>query len=171
MRFCTAAATTTSLAPLDRLIPSATIGSPLKRAKVRRSAMVSVTVPRSSRRTSPPPNSGIMVPARSFRVLAPASVRIAWSFLPISARPPARSTLVPRRLWLTLTAVRPAGRRRVGGEGHQDFALDTADALDLGDVAHALQRAFDNVVDEIGELLGRLAGRDRGHGHGVPATA
>lgn len=71
-------------------MPSATTGSPLKRANVRRSAMVSVTVPRSSSRTSPPPNSGIMVPASSFNVLAPASVRIAWSFLPISARPPAR---------------------------------------------------------------------------------
>jgi hypothetical protein len=77
MRFCTAAATTTSLAPLERLMPSATTGSPLKRAKVRRSAMVSVTVPRSSSRTSPPPNSGIIVPARSLSVLAPASVRIA----------------------------------------------------------------------------------------------
>ncbi|MHC2613156.1 hypothetical protein ACVMGF_004229 [Bradyrhizobium diazoefficiens] len=107
MRFCTASATFTSLAPLERLMPSATTGSPLKRAKVRRSAMVSVTVPRSSSRTSPPPNSGTMVPARSLSVLAPARVRIAWSFLPISARPPATSTLVPRRLWLTLTAVRP----------------------------------------------------------------
>src|ERR1700710_2411421 len=58
MRFCTAAATTTSLAPLERLMPSATIGSPLKRAKVRRSAMVSVAVPRSSTPTSPPENSG-----------------------------------------------------------------------------------------------------------------
>ncbi|MGY4437876.1 hypothetical protein ACVW04_000658 [Bradyrhizobium sp. LM2.3] len=95
-------------------MPSATIGSPLKRAKVRRSAMVSVTVPRSSSRTSPPPNSGIMVPARSLSVLAPARVRIAWSFLPISARPPATSTLVPRRLWLTLTAVSPIDCRRSG---------------------------------------------------------
>jgi hypothetical protein len=61
------------------------------------------------------PNSGIMVPASSLSVLAPASVRIAWSFLPISARPPATSTLVPRRLWLTLTAVSPiawSGRDR-----------------------------------------------------------
>ena len=52
----------------------------------------------------------------------------------------------------------------VGIERHQDFALDTADALDLGDAAHALQRPFDDVVDEIGQLLGRLAGRDRGIG-------
>jgi len=50
--------------------------------------MVSVTVPRSLSRTSPPENSGIMV-RRFVQRLAPASVRIAWSFLPISARPPA----------------------------------------------------------------------------------
>ncbi|MGY4381493.1 hypothetical protein ACVWZ3_009132 [Bradyrhizobium sp. i1.3.6] len=49
-------------------------------------------------------------------------------------------------------------------ERDQDLALDTADALDLGDAAHALQRALDHVVNEIGELLRRLAGRDRGIG-------
>ena len=145
-------------------MPSATTGSPLKRAKVRRSAMVSVTVPRSSSRTSPPPNSGIMVPASSFSVLAPASVRIAWSFLPISARPPARSTLVPRRIWLTSTGGQAGGLQPVGIERHENLALDTADALDLRDAAHALQRALDDVVDEIGQLLRRLAGRDRGIG-------
>ena len=32
------------------------------------------------------------------------------------------------------------------------------------DAAHALQRAFDDVVDEIGQLLRRLARRDRGIG-------
>src|ERR1700684_1496064 len=145
MRFCTAAATTTSLAPFGRLRPSATTGSPLKRAKVRRSAMVSVTVPRSSRRTSPPVGRLIMVPASSLRVLAPARVRIAWSFLPISARAPASSGLGPR-----------------GGGGAQTPALDAADAFDLGNVAHALQRALDHVIDEIGQLLRRLAGRNRG---------
>ena len=56
------------------------------------------------------------------------------------------------------------GLQPVGIQRHQDFALDTADALDLGDAAHALQRAFDDVVDEIGQLLRRLAGRDRGIG-------
>ena len=56
------------------------------------------------------------------------------------------------------------GLQPVGIERHQDFALDTADTLDLGDVAHALQRAFDHVVDEVGQLLRRLAGRDRGIG-------
>ncbi len=49
-------------------------------------------------------------------------------------------------------------------ERDEDFALDAADALDLGDAAHALQRALDHVVDEIRELLRRLAGRDRGIG-------
>src|ERR1700743_1323657 len=35
MRFCTSPATTTSLAPLARLMPSATTGSPFQRAEVR----------------------------------------------------------------------------------------------------------------------------------------
>src|ERR1700752_4894787 len=71
MRFSTASATFTSLAPLDRLMPSATTGSPLKRAKVRRSAIESVTVPRSSSGTSPPGCRVVMVPAGSLSVLAP----------------------------------------------------------------------------------------------------
>ena len=58
----------------------------------------------------------------------------------------------------------PRGLQPVGIERDQDLALDTADALDLGDAAHALQRALDDVVDEIGQLLGRLARRDRGIG-------
>ena len=53
----------------------------------------------------------------------------------------------------------------VGIQRDQNFTLDTADTLDLGDVANALQRAFDDIVDEVGQLLGRLAGRDRGIGH------
>src|SRR5216683_471870 len=64
----------------------------------------------------------------------------------------------------------PRGLQPVGIERHQNLALDTADTLDLGDVAHALQRALDDVVDEIGKLLGRLAGRDRGDvGRGQPS--
>ena len=46
-------------------------------------------------------------------------------------------------------------------ERNQDLALDTADAFDLGDVAHALQRTLDDVVDEVGQLFRRLARRDR----------
>ncbi|MHC2689003.1 NTP pyrophosphatase (non-canonical NTP hydrolase) [Bradyrhizobium liaoningense] len=56
------------------------------------------------------------------------------------------------------------GLQAIGIERDQDLALDTADALDLRDAAHALKRALDHVVDEIGELLRRLAGRDRGIG-------
>src|SRR5207253_2933037 len=52
----------------------------------------------------------------------------------------------------------------IGIERHQYLALDAADALHLGYVADALQRAFDDVVDEIGELLRCLAGRNRGIG-------
>ena len=58
----------------------------------------------------------------------------------------------------------PRGLQTIGVERHQNLALDTADALDLGDAADALQRAFDDVVDEIGQLLRRLARRDRGVG-------
>src|SRR5207237_9474484 len=58
----------------------------------------------------------------------------------------------------------PRRLQPVGIERYENLALDTADALDLGDAAHALQRAFDDVVDEIGQLLRRLAGRDRGIG-------
>ena len=57
------------------------------------------------------------------------------------------------------------GLQPVGIERDQDFALDTADTLDLGDAAHPLQGAFDDVVDEVGQLLGRLARRYRGIGH------
>ena len=53
------------------------------------------------------------------------------------------------------------GLQPVGIERDENLALDAADALDLGDVAHALQRAFDDVVDEVGQLLRRLAGRNR----------
>src|SRR6266404_2403520 len=55
----------------------------------------------------------------------------------------------------------PRRLQPVGVERHHNFALDAADALDLGDAAHALQRAFDDVVDEIRQLLRRLAGRNR----------
>src|SRR6202043_2280622 len=58
----------------------------------------------------------------------------------------------------------PRGLQPVGVERYKNLALDTADTLDLGDVAHALQRALDDVVDEIGQLLRCLAGRDRGIG-------
>ena len=58
----------------------------------------------------------------------------------------------------------PRGLQPVGIERDQDLALDTADTLDLRHAAHALQRALDDVVDEIGKLLRRLAGRDRSIG-------
>ena len=58
----------------------------------------------------------------------------------------------------------PCGLQPVGIERDKNFALDTADTLDLRHAAHALQRALDDVVDEIGKLLRRLAGRDRGIG-------
>jgi hypothetical protein len=56
------------------------------------------------------------------------------------------------------------GLQAIRIERDQNLPLDTADALDLGDAAHALQRAFDDVIDEIGQLLRRFARRDRGIG-------
>ena len=59
----------------------------------------------------------------------------------------------------------PRGLQPVGVERDENLALDTADALDLGDAPHTLQCAFDDVVDEVGQLLRRLAWRDRGIGN------
>src|SRR5580698_5594696 len=56
------------------------------------------------------------------------------------------------------------GLQAIGIERNENLALDTADTLDLGDAADALEFAFDHVVDEIGQLLRRLARRDRGIG-------
>ena len=138
-----------------------TTGVPLKRAKVRGSAIVSVTSPRSSSRTSPPVGRAIVVAASSARVLAPARVRIAWSRPPISARPPARSTLLPRSWRLTSSGVKPTACRADRIEPDPDFALDAADPLDARNAAQPLQRADHHVLDEPGQLLGRFSRRDR----------
>ncbi len=52
----------------------------------------------------------------------------------------------------------------VGVERHQDFAVDAADALHLGDAAHALKRPLHHVVHEPRQPFRRLARRDRGIG-------
>ncbi len=125
--------------------------------------MVSVTVPRSSSRTSPPAEqrdhgSGELVERlrageRPDRLVVPADLGAAAGEVDIGAAQPLAD--VDRG---------QAGRLQpVGVERHQNLALDAADALDLGDAAHALQRALDDVVDEIGQLLRRLARRDRRH--------
>jgi hypothetical protein len=85
----------------------ATTEAPLRAAKVRGSAVASVTVPSWSSRTLRPRGSTIMVAARSSTDCLPASVRIACSRPPISPRPPARSTLVARSCRLTSPAVMP----------------------------------------------------------------
>ena len=114
IRAATASARVTSLAPFARRILKPTTGMPSKRAKVRGSAIVSVMSPRSSNRTSPPAGRAILVAPRSATVLAPARVRMAWSRPPISARPPARSTLLPRSWRLTSSGVKPTDCSRTG---------------------------------------------------------
>jgi len=141
MRFCTAAATTTSLAPFERLMPSATTGSPLKRAKVRRSAMVSVNVPRSSsaprRRRTAGSWSGEFVQRlgageRPDRLVVLADLGPAAGKIDIGAA----------QALADIDGGQPRGLQSVRIKRDEDFALDTADALHLGDAAHALQRGF-----------------------------
>ena len=55
------------------------------------------------------------------------------------------------------------GEQPVGIERDADLALDAADALDLRDALHALQRAHDGVVDEPRQLLGRHGRRAAPH--------
>ena len=126
--------------------------------------MVSVTVPRSSSRTSPPDEqrdhgAGEFVQRlgagqRADRLVVLADFGAAAGEVDIGAAQDLAD----------IDGGQARGLQPVGIERDQNFALDTADALDLGDAAHALQRALDDVVDEIGELLRRLARRDRGIG-------
>ena len=123
--------------------------------------MVSVTVPRSSSRTSPPVGSAdhgsgefverLGAGQRADRLVVLADFGAAAGEIDIGAA----------QAVADIDGGKASRLQPVGIERDQDFALDTADALDLGDVAHALQRAFDDVVDEVGQLLRRLAGRDR----------
>jgi len=78
------------------------------------------------------------VPASSFNSWRRPSVRIAWSFLPDLGPAAGKIDIVPRRLWLTLNGGQPRGLQSVRIKRDEDFALDTADALHLGDAAHAL---------------------------------
>src|SRR6266487_2657097 len=64
MAAATLSATATSLAPFARTTLTPTTGAPLKRAKVRGSAIESVMSPRSSSCTSPPVGSAILVAAK-----------------------------------------------------------------------------------------------------------
>ena len=135
-----------------------TTGAPSSVAKVRCSAIASVTEPSWSRRTLRPRGSVIMVAASSATVCLPASVRIACSRPAISPRPPARSTLVALSCLLTSPAVMPKASSRSGSSAMRISRSAAADALDLRHALHALQRAHDGVVDEPGQLLGRHAG-------------
>ena len=156
--------TVTSLAPLARVTPKATIGWSNRRVKVRGSAAPSTTVPSSSSRTLRPPGSAIGSAARSATLRAPARVRIACSWPASSPRPPPRSTLSARTCSLTAAAVTPSASSFCGIERDADLAVDAAEALHFADAVDALQVARDRVVDEPRQLLDRHAGRGGGVG-------
>ena len=161
MRFCTAAATTTSLAPFERLMPSATTGSPLKRAKVRRSAMVSVTVPRSSSRTSPPRRQADHGSGKFVEGLG-AGQRADRLIVLADFGPPAGEIDIGAAQAVADIDGGKASRLQAVGIERDQISRSTPPMRSTwATFAHALQRAFDDVVDEVGQLLRRLAGRNR----------
>src|SRR5215211_4409865 len=129
--FSTASPTEASLAPLARDTEKATTGSPLKRAKVRGSAELSVSIAISSSLTRRPPGSMTFVAAAG-------EIDARRAELPVYLRG------------------RDAEREQpVGLQRHADLAVDAADPIDATDAAHALELAGDDVVDEPGQLFGR----------------
>ena len=99
----TAAPTSTSLAPLLRVISKPTTGTPLSSARARGSATVSLTVATSSRRTRLPLLKESSRRASSSTVLTVARVRMGCSLPPRSARPPALSVCTWRN-WREMSA-------------------------------------------------------------------
>ncbi len=89
--FCTAAPTSTSLAPLLRVISKPTTDLPFSVAKLRCSATVSFTLAISSRRTRLPLLRVSSSRDNSSTVATVAKVRMGCSEPPRSARPPALS--------------------------------------------------------------------------------
>ena len=155
----TSAATTTSLAPLAREMAKATTGAPSRAAKVRGSAVASVTEPSWSRRTLRPRGSDdrgggevfhrLLAGQRADRLLAPADLAAAAGQVDVGGP----------ELPVDVAGGDAEGEQPVGIERDADLALDAAEALDLRDALHALQRAHHGVVDEPGQLLGRHARR------------
>ncbi len=111
---CTPAPTSTSLAPRLRETSKPITGLPSSRAPVRGSATVSVTVAIRSRRTWPPPDSGMSSAAISCAVRTVAMVRTGCSAPPRSVRPPALSVCTRRSWRETSAAVAPRACRRSG---------------------------------------------------------
>ena len=112
--------------------------------------------------TRRPPPSGISSFSRSASVLAPPSVRIAWSRL---AEIGAAAGHVDIGRAQRAVDVAGGGAERiqpVGVELDLDLARHAAVAVDAGDALQALQLADDRVVDEPGQLLdGHGRRRDR----------
>ena len=104
---CTAAPTSTSLAPLLRATSKPTTGLPLSSASARGSAMVSVTVATWSSRTWRPSDRASVRPASSCADCTVASVRTGCSLPPRSVRPPALSVCTSRSWRDTSAAVAP----------------------------------------------------------------
>ena len=89
--FCTAAPTSTSLAPRLRAISKPTTGLPFKYAAERCSAMVSLTWAMSRKRMRPPCPTESSKSASSAAEPTVAKVRMGCSLPPKSVRPPALS--------------------------------------------------------------------------------
>ena len=147
--------------PWPREIAKATTGSPSSAANVRGSAMASVTVPSWSSRTLRPlrqrDHGGgqvfdrLLAGERADRLLAPADLAAAAGQVDVGGP----------QLPVDVAGGDAEGEQAVGIERDADLALDAADALDLRDALHALQRAHDGVVDEPRQLLGRHGRRAR----------
>ena len=135
----TASATVTSLAPLARRMLNA---DHRRAVEARKGARLRNRVGDDAEIVQPHLAAGRQADSRRGEIgegLGPARVRIAWSRPPISARPPARSTLLPRSWRLTSSGGQADGLQPNRIESDPDFALDASDALDAADAAHALQ--------------------------------
>src|SRR5260370_1046122 len=79
---------------------------------------------------------GHIVPAEFFGLVARGGLGARVVFLSDRAAAAGEVAFAAARVLTDVDCGRPRGRQPVRGERHQDFAPDTADTLDLGDVAH-----------------------------------
>ena len=163
-RFSISASTVTSLAPLARVTPKATIGSSNRRVKVRGSAAPSVTVASSSSRTLRPPGERDRQRREIFE-LSRASERADRLLLAGELAASAAEIDVVGAHLLVDGRRGDAERQQLFRiERDADFAIDAAEPLDLADAVDALQIARDRIVDEPGQLLDREPRRRGGVG-------
>ncbi len=158
-RSATSRSTVTSLAPLARVTPKATIGSSNRRVKVRGSAAPSTIGPEfvephlaaAGQRDRQRREIGDAVRAgeRADRLLLAGDLAAAAAEIDVVGA----DLLVDRR------GGDAEREQLLRIERDADLAVDAAEALHLADAVDALQVARDRVVDEPGELLDRHAGR------------